>query len=147
MRSALDTETTLMFCMSPSETESTSCVVYSYETDGVSTPERPTMKFIPTRGATASPVPRPEMYDAPTPIPPNANIERLNGTWYEGSTSADQIVADSSPVLMFDTLKIPVSSRWSARNQPIDGATFTLRKSDASTRPAEPPSSSTPARP
>src|SRR5688572_27280820 len=105
MRSALDTATRLTFCMSPLETESTSCVVYSYDSDGVRTPERPTRKFIPTRGATARPAPRSLVYAAPMPRPPKANIVRLNGTWYDGSTRADHTVAESSPALMFVTPK------------------------------------------
>src|SRR4051812_38574378 len=81
------------------------------------------------------------------PIPANANVVRLIGKWYDGSTTADSTVDDSVPALMFDAPKIADSSRLSARNQPIDGETLTLRKSGASIRPAEPPSSSTPGRP
>ena len=48
--------------------------------DGVSTPERPTRKFAPMRGATASPAPSSLTYAAPMPIPTKPNVERLNGT-------------------------------------------------------------------
>src|SRR5688572_23421340 len=147
-RSALDTWITWVDCMSPvSWTSSMSCVVYSYDSDGVRTPERPTRKFIPMRGATARPVPISLTYAAPRPRPPNANIVRLNGTWYDGSTRADHTVADESPALMFETPRMADSSRLSATNQPIVGDTFTVRKSGAIMRPAEPPSSRTPARP
>src|SRR5688572_12226768 len=102
-------------------------VVYWYEIAGVRTPERPTMKFIPTRGATGKPVPRPLTCEAPRPRPANANIERFSGMWYEGSRIADHRVAELSPVLMFEMLRIADSSRLSARNQPIDGEKLMLR--------------------
>src|SRR5688572_8333769 len=113
--------------MSPSETLSTLCVVYSYDSDGVRTPERPTRKFAPMRGATARPAPSALTYEAPTPMPRKPNVVRLNGKWYDGSMSPDHTVADSSPVLMFETPAMSESSRLSTKNQPIDGEMLMLR--------------------
>src|SRR5690242_14738305 len=119
------------------------CVVYSYDSDGVRTPERPTRKLIPRRGATARPVPSLSMYAAPTPMPTKPNSSRLNGRWNDGSTRADHTVDDSPPALTFCTERMPDSSKLSTRNQPIDGEKSMSRRFDAIVRPAEPPSSST----
>src|SRR5689334_23881164 len=99
---------------------STLCVVYSYDSEGVRMPERPTSRLAPSRGARVKPPPRELTYEPPTPRPAKPNIVRVNGRWYDGSTSAENTVASSSPALTFETPRMPDSWKLSARNQPID---------------------------
>src|SRR3569623_301903 len=77
------------------------CIVYSYDSEGVSTPDLPTRKFKPARGATARAAPSGLTYAPPTPVPrkkyKSLSIAKRN----DGSTIADHTDDHTMPAAMF----------------------------------------------